>query len=279
MYIVAEDPVSGSLVKLPGEVTLCKGAGEVIDGHDLRGAGADRHDVPEHPAARRSKTSKLHFFGGERAPLATPARCGSYTTHASFVPWAAEPWDEADRRPTSESTFDITSGPNGDAPCPGASLPFNPTATGGALNLQAGAFSPFTLTFSRSDGEQNLQSVEAHLPPGLSGHALERRTLPRTAGQRRRVRPEQPDRRNDRLASASAASRSRSAAASSTSPAPTTAPVPAPSVPSVVRRSGSRSRSPRRPARSTWRTRQATTRRATACSSGQDRNQPLHRPR
>ena len=37
------------------------------------------------------------------------------------------------------------------------------------MNLNAGAFSPFTLTMNRSDGEQNLQSVEAHLPPGLSG--------------------------------------------------------------------------------------------------------------
>ena len=41
--------------------------------------------------------------------------------------------------------------------------------TGGATNVNAGAFSPFTLTMSRSDGEQNMQSVEAHLPPGLSG--------------------------------------------------------------------------------------------------------------
>ena len=41
--------------------------------------------------------------------------------------------------------------------------------TGGATNINAGAFSPLTLTFSRKDGEQNIQSAEAHLPPGLSG--------------------------------------------------------------------------------------------------------------
>jgi hypothetical protein len=41
--------------------------------------------------------------------------------------------------------------------------------SGGATNIDAGAFSPLTLTFSRKDGEQNVQSAEAHLPPGLSG--------------------------------------------------------------------------------------------------------------
>ncbi len=41
--------------------------------------------------------------------------------------------------------------------------------TGGALNVNAGEFSPFTATMSRLSGEQNLQSLEVHLPPGLSG--------------------------------------------------------------------------------------------------------------
>jgi hypothetical protein len=114
------------------------------------------------------ETFELHFFGGDRAPLATPARCGAYTTTASIEPWTET--GEVD----SSSTFNITSGPksmsepNG-SPCPGASLPFNPSLTGGGTNVDAGAFSPFTLTLTRKDGEQNMQSAEAHLPPGLSG--------------------------------------------------------------------------------------------------------------
>ena len=52
---------------------------------------------------------------------------------------------------------------------PGATLPFSPTVTAGATNIQAGAFSPLTVTLNRKDGEQNLKSVEAKLPPGLSG--------------------------------------------------------------------------------------------------------------
>ncbi len=97
-----------------------------------------------------------------------PSHCGTYTTQASFTPWSGNaPID-------TTSSFDITTGPGdaGDPPgtgCPGASLPFSPSLTGGAENLQAGAFSPFTLTMTRRDGEQNLQSVQAQLPPGLSG--------------------------------------------------------------------------------------------------------------
>jgi hypothetical protein len=161
MYIVAEDPVSGTLVKLPGEVSLCHSAGETIDGFACEALGqivTSFEDEPQLPF----EDAELHFFGGERAPLSTPSHCGTYTTRASFAPWSGnEPV-------SSTSTFDITSGPNG-GPCPGTPLPFNPLVTGGATNIQAGAFSPLTVTVSRKDGEQNLKSIVAKLPPGLSG--------------------------------------------------------------------------------------------------------------
>src|SRR6202035_1200115 len=35
--------------------------------------------------------------------------------------------------------------------------------------IQAGGFSPFTMTMSRSDGSQNLQAIQLHMPPGISG--------------------------------------------------------------------------------------------------------------
>jgi hypothetical protein len=160
-YIVAEDPVSGSLVKLPGEVQLCKGAGEVLDGYTCEALGQIVSTFANNPQLP-FEDAEFHFFGGERAPLANPSRCGAYTTNASFAPWSG---NEA---ANVSSTFDITEGPNHSA-CPGATLPFSPTLTGGALNVNAGAFSPFTATMTRSSGEQNLQSLEVHLPPGLSG--------------------------------------------------------------------------------------------------------------
>ena len=149
MYIVAEDPYSGSLIKLAGEVSLNPDTGQIVT------TFKNTPDVP-------FEDLELHFFGGERAPLATPTRCGTYTTTAVFLPWdgngAAEP----------TSSFTIDHGPNG-GPCPGTTLPFNPTVNAGATNIQAGAFSPLTVTMNRKDGEQNLKSIEAKLPPGLSG--------------------------------------------------------------------------------------------------------------
>jgi hypothetical protein len=161
MYLVAEDPISGSLVKLPGEVQLCKAAGETIAGMACETVGqlvSTFEDNPQLPF----EDAELHFFGGERAPLASPSRCGTYRTEAMFTPWSGE------AQAHSSSSFQITSGPNG-GPCPGAQLPFSPTLTGGALSVNAGSFSPFDATFSRLPGEQNMQSIEVHLPPGLSG--------------------------------------------------------------------------------------------------------------
>ncbi len=149
MYLIAEDPASGSLVKLAGEVSLNPQTGQIV---------ATFKNTPDVPF----ENLELHFFGGERAPLATPSRCGTYTTTAVFTPW------DGNGPVNAESSFKIEHGPGG-GPCPGASLPFSPTVNAGATNIQAGAFSPLTVTLNRKDGEQNLKSVEAKLPPGLSG--------------------------------------------------------------------------------------------------------------
>lgn len=161
LYLVAEDPVSGTLVKLPGEVRLCGASGEAIAGMVCEAAGqviTTFKNTPELPF----EELELHFFGGERAPLATPAHCGTYATHAAFAPWSGQ------ETIASEGRFSITSGPNGSA-CPGSPLPFSPSLTGGTLGLEAGAFSPLTTTIGRGDGEQNMQSVTLKMPAGLSG--------------------------------------------------------------------------------------------------------------
>jgi DNA-binding beta-propeller fold protein YncE len=149
MYLVAEDPYSGSLIKLAGEVSLNPQTGQIV---------TTFKNTPDLPF----ENLELHFFGGERAPLSTPSRCGTYTTTAVFTPW------DGNGPVTAESSFNIEHGPGG-GPCPGATLPFAPTVNAGATNIQAGAFSPLTVTVNRKDGEQNLKSLEAKLPPGLSG--------------------------------------------------------------------------------------------------------------
>jgi hypothetical protein len=148
LYLVAEDPVSGVLVKLAGEVKPDPVTGQLV---------ATFKDTPQLPF----EDLKLHFFGGDRAPLGTPAACGGYTTTASISPWSGNPPAE------SSSEFQIVSGPNG-SPCH-SPLQFSPSLTAGMTSIQAGGFSPFTMTMSREDGQQNLRSVQLHMPPGLSG--------------------------------------------------------------------------------------------------------------
>jgi hypothetical protein len=167
MYVVAEDPKAGVLVKLAGEARLNETTGQLVS----------KFETPQLPF----EDGIFHFFGGARAPLSTPPLCKGhpeeggqpaeegYKTTAVITPWSGN----APEEPTSE--FDITSGPNG-GPCPNgrpfspslAQLPFAPSLTGGTTNIQAGAFSPFTMTMSREDGNQDLRSVKLRMPPGLS---------------------------------------------------------------------------------------------------------------
>ncbi len=148
MYLVAEDKEAGVLVKLPGSVVL-SASGQVV---------ATFANNPQLPF----EDAELSFFGGERAPLATPSRCGSYRTSASFTPWSGnEPVP-------AQASFSIKTGPNGSA-CPGGTLPFNASLASGTTNNNAGAFSALTTTLSRPDGNQPLQSVTLHYPPGVSG--------------------------------------------------------------------------------------------------------------
>jgi hypothetical protein len=148
LYLVAKDPVSGVLVKLAGEVKPDEHTGQLV---------STFKETPQLPF----EDLKLEFYGGSRAPLGTPALCGSYTTIASIVPWSGNPAAQA------SSEFQITSGPGG-SPCSNP-LPFGPSLTAGSLNLQAGAFTPFTMTMSREDGNQNLDAIQLKMPPGLLG--------------------------------------------------------------------------------------------------------------
>jgi hypothetical protein len=152
MYLVAKDPVSGTLVKLPGSVSLSE-SGQITS------TFANNPQLPFEDA-------EIEFFGGERAPLSTPAHCAAYSTQAIFEPWTNT---EAHHEMLhSSSTFNISSGPNG-TPCPGAALPFSPTLSSGTINVNAGSFTPLTTTLSREDGQQSIHSVTLHYPPGVSG--------------------------------------------------------------------------------------------------------------
>jgi hypothetical protein len=148
LYLAVYDPVSGVRVKLAGEVKPDPQTGQLV---------STFKETPQLPF----EDLTLHFFGGSRAPLGTPALCGPYTTTASIAPWSGNPPSQ------SSSEFDITAGPNG-IPCANP-LPFSPSLTTGSLNIQAGAFTPFTMTMSRQDGNQNLNAIQLKMVPGLLG--------------------------------------------------------------------------------------------------------------
>ena len=147
LYLDAENQNEGIAVKLAGEVKLDERTGQIVTVFP---------NSPEIPF----EEANVHFFGGERAPLSTPPSCGSYTSTASFTPWSS-----SEPSPTT-STFQITSGPNG-TPCQ-TPRPFQPGFQAGTTSVQAGGYSPLTLTISRPDPDQPLGKLAVIFPPGIS---------------------------------------------------------------------------------------------------------------
>jgi hypothetical protein len=120
----------------------------------------------ENPQAPFSEL-KIHLNGGPRAPLDNPATCGPATTTADFTPWSAPGLTPegvfvagtADATPSSFFNVEGCANPPG----------LSPGFSAGTVSPQAGAFSSFTLNFTRQDREQDLAGIQVHTPPGLLG--------------------------------------------------------------------------------------------------------------
>lgn len=150
LYMVIKNPNLGIMIKQPLEVRPDPVTGRLTTIAD---------DLPQLPFSHFG----LHFREGARSPLATPPTCGSYAVEATLYPWSGG------APLTTSSTFEIVSGRGGGA-CPsGGTPPFHPTLLGGTLNNAAGAYSPFSLSLTREDGEQEFTHFSFKLPPGLTG--------------------------------------------------------------------------------------------------------------
>jgi hypothetical protein len=143
LYLVAQDPFSGVLVKLAGEVHLDGRMGQVVS-------------TFKHSPQLPFEELKLEFFGGPRGPLSTPPVCGTHRSTTSLTPWSGGAPAQ------SASSFSISSGPDG-SPCANP-LPFSPALMAGSTNLQAGAFTPVTMTMAREDGNQALAGITMTCP-------------------------------------------------------------------------------------------------------------------
>jgi hypothetical protein len=151
LYMVIKEPKLGILVKLPGKVEPNLETGQLVTTF-----GEAPYEIPQFPFSHL----RFHFREGGRSPLVTPAACGEYQTKTEFTPWSGG-------LPTvTTSSFKITSGVNG-GPCPaGGTPPFKPGFEAGAINNNAGAYSPYYLRLTRRDGDQDLTKFSIALPPG-----------------------------------------------------------------------------------------------------------------
>ncbi len=144
IYLVAKGP--GFVVKLAGKTEPDPVTGQ------LKATFDNQPQVP---------FSNLHleFVGGPRAPLMTPAQCGTYTTDSQLTSWSGKTVDV-------KSKFDITQNSDG-SPCsaPG----FSPVLNAETLDPTAGGDTTFALQLTRGDGDQELSSLAVDLPTGLTG--------------------------------------------------------------------------------------------------------------
>ena len=147
VYVVIKDPELGILIDQPIEIDPDPATGRLV---------ATSRSLPQIPFSH----FKLHFRPGERAPLTTPATCGSYKASALLKPWSGG------ASLSTDSTFEIVTGPSS-GPCPSVPPPFAPVLEAGTVSPLAGAYSPFVLKLTRAPGTQQLRSIDANLPPGL----------------------------------------------------------------------------------------------------------------
>jgi uncharacterized repeat protein (TIGR01451 family) len=134
---------SGVTVKLAGSVSIDQATGQLT---------ASLEESPELPF----EDVKLTFAGGAGAALANPSSCGSPLRASSrLTPYSSETPAE----PSSEP-FTLSG-------CPPPR--FQPSFVAGTTDNQAGAYSPLTVTLSRTDQDEDLQSLSVRLAPGLLG--------------------------------------------------------------------------------------------------------------
>jgi hypothetical protein len=153
IYIAVDDPETGVVVKLAGEVEPDPLTGRL---------STTFTDNPQLPFS----DFRLRFFAGARAPLKTPSVCGTYTTTSSLTPWSAP---ESGPPATPSDTWQITQGQGGGCATSESALPHTPGFDAGTVSPIAAHHSPFVLNLRREDGSQRFSTIDLEPPPGLLG--------------------------------------------------------------------------------------------------------------
>jgi hypothetical protein len=113
------------------------------------------NDLPEVSFRRLS----MHFDGGPRGLLVTPAECGQATVTATFTPYSGTA--------PVHATDSVAVSPRPGQRC-GAPAPFEPSLVAGTSALQGGHPTTFTTIVGRRDGEQLADRFDIAFPPGMS---------------------------------------------------------------------------------------------------------------
>jgi hypothetical protein len=150
VYLVVNDPLSGVIIKLPGEVNPDPTTGQLTVTFD---------NNPQLPF--EDLILKIRG-GGPRSQFATPEVCGTYTTAGTWTPWSAP--ESGPPAQTSDS-FTVSGGCAGSP----AARPFAPSFEAGTTATNAGGYNPLVIKVNRNDGEQELTSLDFTLPKGLIG--------------------------------------------------------------------------------------------------------------
>jgi hypothetical protein len=140
--LLLEAEGSGVIIKLAGHTSVNQATGEITTTFT---------DNPQLPFS----DLEISLKGGDNAPLVNPTACGNAIAVAKLTPWSAITATEATAPPIAISGCGTPS--------------FSPSLRAGTTSAQAGAFSTFSVSLTRPDGQQDLRSVTVAAPQGLLG--------------------------------------------------------------------------------------------------------------
>lgn len=148
LYIVAEEALSGVRVKLAARLDPNPATGQLT---------IVLYELPQVSVS----ALEVHFFGGPRALLSTPAVCGTVTSMSELTPWSQ------DTGVLASSSFEIEQGLNG-APCAGSPA-FSPAfQVGSSAAGEADAYRSLTLLVARAGGEEELGAIAIQAPAAVA---------------------------------------------------------------------------------------------------------------
>jgi hypothetical protein len=153
-YISVNDPQSGVVTKLPALIEPDSQTGQL------------KMTVSEMPQLPFEDID-FEFFKGSTAPFKTGVACGTFRVNADLTPWTAP----ASVVVHSNDSFTIEKGAGaGECVKDELSAPNDPTFEAGTFEPTGGVYSPVTFKLSRPDGSQQLSTMDATLPKGLSAN-------------------------------------------------------------------------------------------------------------